>query len=93
MHYLTLLEMAEATIAASPDAKRDSMDDRLLLSISEPKTHNGYRVRLFQTRGPYAVIINGKCGKLTVHASARRVREFLNGYVVKSELGQDTNQQ
>ena len=88
MHYLELLKMAEKTIAENPDAQRDSIEDRLLLSITEPAKHNGYRVRVFGKRGPLAVIINGARGKLTVHVSARRIRDFLNGYVVNSELGQ-----
>ena len=57
--------------------KTDSVDDRLLLSIPEPKRHNGYRVRLFQNRGPIATVINGHHGRLTVYVSANRLLKFI----------------
>ncbi len=75
---IELLKMAEKAIADHPDARTDSVDDRLLLSMPEPDKHNGYRVRLFRNRGPYAIIVNGVRGRLTVYVSARRVRDFLN---------------
>lgn len=80
--------MAESRIAESPDSATDSVDDRLLLTMPEPKHHNGYRVRLFGKRGPYAVILNGRNDKLTVHVSARRVKDYLDGHIVRSESGE-----
>lgn len=86
MHYLGLLMMAEDKIAENPDSATDSVEDRLILTMPEPRTHNGDRVRLFRHRGPVARIINGKKGRLTVSVSARRVRDYLNGLVAKSEM-------
>ena len=77
MNHSELLNLAEASIARHPFAIKDSVDDRLMLSITEPASHNGYRVRLFGRRGPNAIIINGVRGKLTVYVSARRLRVFL----------------
>jgi hypothetical protein len=77
MHILDLLRIAEATIAEHPDATIDSIDDQLFLSMPEPQRHNGCRVRLFRRRGPYAVIVSGVRGRLTVYVSARRVRDYL----------------
>lgn len=78
MKHKAFQEMIDAHIAQHPDADRDSMDDRLMLSIPEPNRHNGFRVRLFGTRGPTATILNGRSGRLSVSVSARRVRDFLN---------------
>ena len=89
MNYLTLLKMADEAIAADPKAAVDSVGDRMYLSMTEPEKHNGYRVRLFRKRGPYAVILNGARGRLTVYVSARRVRDYLNGLVVKSRTSNE----
>ena len=86
MNIAELTNLAEQRIAEHPTAAVDGVEDRLMLSMPEPKKHNGYRVRLFGRRGPYAEIINGKMGRLLVCVSARRVRDYINGYVVKSEL-------
>ena len=86
VHYLKLLKLAEGVIAEHPEATTDSVDDRLLLSMPEPEKHSGGRVRLFRSRGPMATILNGRDGRLTVYVSARRVKDYLSGLVVKSEL-------
>lgn len=80
-----LRQKAEEAIAEHPDAERDSMDDRLLLSIPEPSRHNGYRVRVFAGDGPLATIINGKGGRLTVYVSARRVLDYLSPMLVATD--------
>lgn len=85
MKYTDLLSLAQERIDESPDAERDSMEDRLVLTMPEPERHNGYRVRLFGNRGPYAVILNGRGNRLTVYVSARRIRDYLDGYVIHSE--------
>jgi len=84
---------AEKVIFENPDAKKDSVDDRLLLSMPEPASHNGYRLRIFGRRGPHATIINGVRGRLTVYVSSRRIIDYLDGFVVKSELGQPDRRQ
>lgn len=77
MRISDLLAMANETISNHQHANQDSIDDRLVLSIPEPVTHNGYRVRLFGNKGPLAVVVNGSRGRLTVYVSARRLRSYL----------------
>ena len=86
MHYRKLVKLCEDTIEANPEALKDSVDDLLSLTIPEPKSHNGYRVRLFKSRGPYATVICGSRGRLTVKISARRLLDYLNGKTIMSEL-------
>ena len=75
-----ILNLVQRTIAEHPNANLDSVDDRLILSIPEPRKHNGYRVRLFGSRGPHAVIVNGARGRLTVYVSARRLLLYLDRF-------------
>ena len=74
-----LLDRVRTTIEEHPDAAPNSIDDLIILSIPEPKRHNGYRVRLFGSTGPYATIINGSRDKLTVRVSARELLLCLDG--------------
>jgi hypothetical protein len=54
-----------------------SKSSNVYLSIPEPPHHNGYRVRLFGTFGPYATVISGTRGRLNVWVNAKRLKAFI----------------
>lgn len=66
----------------TPQEMRDQAeaagDGNVYLSIPEPPNHNGYRVRLFRSHGPYAYVICGARNRLTVYVNAKRLIEFLD---------------
>ena len=72
-----LTALCREKIDEHPNAESGDMKDQLILSIPEPKRHNGACVRVFGSAGPYATIINGVRGNLTVYVSARRLLKFM----------------
>lgn len=64
-------------IAESPGAVADDPGDLITLSIPEPRRHDGERVKVFGRHGPYARVVCGSRGRLTVSVSARRLRAWL----------------
>ena len=86
MQHHELMEMASRLIAEYPEATPGSIKDCMLLSIPEPKRHNGNRVRLFGSKGPLALIINGSRGRLTVRASARKIKRSLEKITASGDV-------
>lgn len=77
MDLAELTTRVQATIDDNPNAEPDSPADAIALSIPEPASHHGDHVRVFGRRGPMARVMCGVRGKLTVHVSARRLRDWL----------------